>query len=310
LATLIAELSLAWSHPASAGPITLAYEAPWECPDREFFWRQLRARSLRVTQIPGEPGALAVTVKITNLGGRYAGHVMLQDNEGSNVERDFGSSVCLDVSNALALAAAIALDASLVAPKPLVFVAQKPNQPPQLGVGLVGGIHGAVAPGTRFTPGFAVSWRPHHEGYASEYRLEALAAWSGRIGFSDSSASARLLWLAARAAACPYQLRLATTALGPCVAAEIGALRGSGADTNNARAQTGWWFAPGALLNWSMVAGPIWVHANAGPVFPVVRDHFVIAVASADGATQRPREAFRAPAVGLVADVSVAWAFE
>jgi hypothetical protein len=289
--------------------MTLAYQAPWECPDREYFWRQLRARSWRLAQIPNEPGALAVAATIANRGGRYSGHVVLRDHEGSEVQRDFGSPTCLDVTNALALAAAIAVDASLVAPKPLVPVPQKPKQPKAVSVGVVGGIHGAVAPDVRFAPGVSVAWRPYHERYASEYRLEGLAAWSQRITFNESSASASLLWVAARANACPYQLRQATTALGPCAIVELGALRGSGANTTNAQSQTGWWFAPGALLNWSMAAAPLWIHAAAGAVFPAVRQHFVIAVTSAEGERLSPREAFRAPAVGLVADIGVAWAF-
>lgn len=73
-----------WASSAAASDARplLSYVAPWECPNRDHFWRQLRARSTRLTRMkPDEPG-VSVEARITGVDSRYVGRVRVEDSEG------------------------------------------------------------------------------------------------------------------------------------------------------------------------------------------------------------------------------------
>ena len=124
----------------------LRYDAPWECPNREQFWRQFWARSTRLAGTkPGEVG-ITVDARISGVDSRYVGHLRLVDSAGAEVEREVTGPNCVDVSAALALITAVTLDAFPTLKQGVLPVPARQNKMPRrVAVGAVAGIHKAVA---------------------------------------------------------------------------------------------------------------------------------------------------------------------
>src|SRR5664280_215643 len=289
---------------AHSGQITLAYDAPWECPNREQFWRQLWARSTRLSQLNLSERGLAVDARITGTDSRYIGNLRLVDSAGAVVEREVAGPNCVDVSAALALITAVTLDVSLAKPQTdLPVPARQKKSPKRIAIGPVAGIHTAVAPGVVPTLGLSATFHDRARFGSPELRIEGLFALSPRRPVTDGNlgiGDARFLWMASRVTACPFQVEMASITIGPCALVEIGALRGEGTTAGVARSDTGWWFAPGALLNWSVQTEPVWLRLAAGAVRPFVRDSFLF--------FPNP-EVFQPPRVGMTAEFELDWAF-
>jgi len=291
---------------AREGGLALTYEAPAECPNRDSFWGQLWARSTRLQWT--KPGDLAMTLGARISGGtlQYVGQLLLVDSTGAVVQREVAGPTCLDVSTALALITAVTLDALPTQfPTALSVPAIQKKTPRPLALGALVGFHTAVAPVAVPTVGLSGTFHDRQRFGSPELRLEALVSLDRdhRV-YSDAGVSighARFLWMSSRTTACPLQVNLASTTLGPCVVVELGRLRGSGSDlTGNPRSKTGWWFAPGALLNWSLQTDPVWFRLAGGAVFPVVQDKFRF---------QQNPVAFQAHSLAGITEFEVAWAF-
>jgi hypothetical protein len=81
---------------------------------------------------------------------------------------------------------------------------------------------------------------------------------------------------------------------------ELGALTGEGRTHDGIHAKTGLWLAPGALVNLSVKADPVWLRLAFGAVFPVIWNKFQF----------KPNPvAFQADSIALSAEFEVAWAF-
>ncbi len=109
LGALIAAVSAA-GRPAEAQTprtVRLEYDAPAGCPDARSFEAQIRARSAKVAV--GADAPVAVRVRIVARGGRFEGEVSLPDARGHESRREVDGA-CADVTAALALIAALALD--------------------------------------------------------------------------------------------------------------------------------------------------------------------------------------------------------
>lgn len=298
-------VALAGNAAANEPTITLFYEAPWECPARAQFWWQLQARSTRLNPMkPGEFG-IAIEARITGAGSRYFGHLRLAESGNAVVEREVTGPNCVDVSAALALITAVTLDASPARMQPDLSVTARPKKSrKRFALGAVGGIHKAVAPGVIPTIGLSVTYHDRAQFGSPELRLEGLYAWSPWQSVSGGGSAvpkARFLWMASRVTACPLQAQAASVTVGPCVLIELGALQGEGNTTSSGtQSKTGFWAAPGALLNWSMQAEPVWLRLAAGAIRPTVRDTFQFSPEPV---------VFRAPSLGLIAEFELAWAF-
>jgi hypothetical protein len=94
-------------HAASDSPATLSFEAPCECPNRDYFWHQLWSRSVALSHAGHAVPQLALDVRIEQFGTSYSGVVRLRDAAGAAVERRVSGPVCVDVTMAQALATAI-----------------------------------------------------------------------------------------------------------------------------------------------------------------------------------------------------------
>ena len=285
--------------------LLLGYQAPPECPNRDYFWAQLWARSTRLQW--GSPDHLAITVNARISGGdsRYFGQLRLVDPVGAVVERDVAGPTCWEVSAALALITAVSLDAL---PTPWLPTNPVPprqkKEPKRVTIGPTLGIHKAVAPQVVPTLGLSATYRYPHRLGSPELRFEALVSLDKERPVFDGTmrvGSARFLWMSTRWTACALQVNLASATLGPCALFELGRLRGSGkTQTGGASSATGWWLAPGAVLNWSLQADPLWVRFAGGAVRPLVRDTFKF---------NPDPEALRPPSLGLIAEFELAWGF-
>ena len=306
------------SHAAPVSPVTLGFEAPWECPNRDFFWHELWSRSVALAQAKvcpqcgGSPEArfagsrhvpeVAVEIRIRQFGAGYAGLVQLRDAAGAVIERRVSGQLCADVTTALALATAVALDTSLE-PEPLEgSVPQRPVKPSDAySLGAAFGIHTAAQPMVLPTVGLAASWRAPSAPVAPELRIEALVSVSGRAHDATGLAEARFVWMASRSSVCAFGAALASMQFGPCALVELGALRGTGLTGPSAQSKTGLWLAPGALLFWALRHGNARLSVQSGLVFPLVRDRFVFTPNS---------EIFHPPSLGLIAELGLAWTFD
>lgn len=291
--------------PAAAANETfrLTYDAPWECPARDYFGRQLGARLRRLSLKDPGNSAMSLDVRISNVGSAYSGHIRLVDIEGALVERDVDGSTCVDVVAALALISAIALDTSHNHSRANVGETFKP-QASHLAIGVLGGIHTAISDGVAPTLGLSATVRRRNRFGEHELRLSTLVGFNGRMQASDAlgqpAGGARFLWLAARISGCPFQTRRLPVSLGGCAILEVGALRGTGLDTVGAQSRQGPWLAPGVLFNASIQTSPLTLRLAAGGVRPLIRDRFLFSPETT---------IFRPPSLGLVAELEVSWEF-
>lgn len=280
----------------------LTFEAPWECPNRDHFWRQLRTRSTRLSEASPPIPTVRIDVRISGPFSNYHGHLTLVGPENSVVERDVSGPNCVDVTAAIALMTAVAIDGLRVTSPTRGSATQQQEDDARWGLGPVAGIHSSLAPAVVPMLGLSLA---HHDwgGVGSpEYRLAGMFAWSGWRGVFDDNTrvgDARYFWLATRAVACPYQFRVTSVTFGPCAQVELGAIIGEGKTSQGVDSKTGLWLAPGALLNGSVNVAQVWVTVAGGAVFPFVQNAFRF----------RPKpEAFRTDTIALSAELGLAWA--
>ncbi len=293
---------LASTSRASGSPVVLTFDAPWECPNQEHFWRQLRARSARLSEPNPNLPEVRLDVRISGSYSNYHGHLTLIGPQNSVVERDVSGPNCVDVTAAVALMSAVTVDGLRVTSQAngSATPIQKEDEP-RWGLGPVVGVHSNVAPAVAPMLGVALAHNDWRAVGSPAYRVAATFAWSGWRGVSDAGTlvgDARFYWFATRAVACPYQFRVASTAFGPCAQLELGAHVGEGRTVKGVESRTGLWLAPGALVNLSVNLAPIWLTVSGGAVFPLIHNTFQF--------TPKP-EAFRTDAAGLSAELGLAW---
>lgn len=248
-------------------PVVIAYDPPEGCPDREALLREIGARTAHLR--PAAPGQLArrYRVVITARGkDGWEGRLELVDEEGRGVERTVAAATCDEAMSALALVAALAIEARLGerAEAPSASAARPPGPaaplaPPGAGapppeatgaraarptasaqppagalapgarLGVVGiGATGA-APDPAFGPGLAVELRGD-EG-AALGRLIPFALFGPR--HEVSGGAARFSLYAARGEACLGGATLGSRLRArPCAFVEGGALEARGLRTS------------------------------------------------------------------------------
>lgn len=153
-------------------------------------------------------------------------------------------------------------------------------------------------------PTFGLSATFHDRAWlgSPEFRIEGLFARrpAQLVTGGNGPLYARLVWVASRLTACPLQLQLTSITVGPCAMLELGALHGVGRSSTGTGSNTGWWVAPGVLLNWSVQTEPVWLRLAAGAVRPLVRDSFQFSPTP---------EVFRPPSFAGTAEFELGWAF-
>lgn len=340
LITMTATLGWAPSVAAAASLPRLSYAGDARCPSRDDFAQQLLSRSQTIEALT--QSQIRVTVVATEDG--YLGRLDLVDPQGNRAEREFSGPTCSEITQAIALVAAVIIDGSTSAdtadtgtnPAPPAIPATtkrdspslesvtnsadsqrtgvtpgKPNSPVAartrplnpFSLGAIAGLHTAIAPEATPTFGLSIGYRPNGIWGSPKLRLGAVVAKSRAttVTFDPTSiGEAEFLWLATRALACPITLAGKAMQWGACSLLEIGVFRGSGSSAKGQESSTGWWFAPGVGLDWSVQFDRIALSLTGGVVRPLVREHFKF---------QPNWEVFRAPNLGLLAEVGVAWTF-
>src|SRR5947209_8250423 len=92
-----------------ARPVRVDYDAPASCPDRARFVARVRARTPRVTIADDASTTLRARITLRDRG--FAGEIALVEG-GHETQRRVAGESCAEVVEALALIAAVAVDAT------------------------------------------------------------------------------------------------------------------------------------------------------------------------------------------------------
>jgi hypothetical protein len=322
----LASGALAFTVPAAAEPTTgtdsvtprqvaLRYSDPAGCPGQAQFIDAVNARVRRAIEWDPTATAIQMAVTIESSAERATGKLEVVERGTEPTRREFTASTCEEVSSALALVAALALDPNArteplprapaaserefpAAPTPAAPEATREETPPPASpaapapstpparprdpshylawLGPSASVAGGYAPEPLISLGLALGARRVRPGLSPGLQLTALWGKTGTTG--PSAASGVFAWAVGRLEACPLQLRLsARVTLEPCVAAEAGRLSARGADQQIDEPVTAerWWFAPGATLAAHVSLGNFFLRFGALGLIPVTRDEFV-----------------------------------
>ncbi len=224
--------------PAATDGIHLEFHAPAGCPDEGAFLAELRARTHPPASGRHIVGDLAVRVSLT--GGGAAATLEIRTGGKTVGSRTLAGRTCKDVVAAVALAAAldleaIAEDAAELAPPPVAPPPPQPPPPPpppppprarwswRLALGAQASVTSGVVPGALFgVPLFAeLGTRPRGP-LSPSFRVWALPSLPRS---ADELASLRFTWLVGGLDVCPVRLGWPVFGIRPCARAAAGILR-------------------------------------------------------------------------------------
>jgi hypothetical protein len=286
-------LTLAAAAPGGAAEaIHLTYDAPPECPSREAFEQQIRLRCDGLRAAEPQERARSFVVAVVQQGALFEGTLTVRDLDAQETSRSFSSARCDEVTSALALVAAAAIELRAgrtpVEPRPKVeppkelppeVAVPAPPLAPRRGWLLGVGAHLGVTGGASSRPLF---------GGAAFVELENArdSVWSPlvRVGVKFvpgqdvpvGEAAARFSLVSAAAEVCPLEaLAASRVSLRPCVRLEAGALTASGLYLPDPKTATRPWLAPAVVgrvrvRTW----GSLSLELEAAAAFPLVRDRF------------------------------------
>jgi hypothetical protein len=252
-----AQLAAVTTTPATPAALNIWYRSSEGCPDGPVFVTRLAELGRRATLARvGDRVDFVVTVAAAASGS--SGRLERQTTRGTVAIRELEAQRCEEVTEALALSLEIALepdapastaargsgalDASEAAAVPALDAGAATAVPRRerrvLELGAQGSLARGIAPG--WAPGLAVF---------AELRAPQPWALTGRLSLGAAFASDRVvaidvdvLWLAARAEGCLFELRAGALSLQPCLGAELGRLRGASSGSA-ARNDAGVWGA-------------------------------------------------------------------
>jgi len=303
---------LLWPSAATAVervPFYLEYVAPANCADEETWLRELARRSSRVVKARDGQAAPSLRVALTELDASVEAELTVTDLDGHATKRMLSASSCAEAVQGSAWVSALWLDPSASeqpAAEPSAFeeppqragesgsaVVVRPaesavwNPPPRspapsallplrVGASMQGGVFFTGLPGSPL--GFAGflelrAWRRSF--VAPLLRLGYVSAGSGVD--SSERGDAHVALATFRALGCVLEWpREAWVSLRPCAVWELGQLSGSGEQTTAGTKATATWHSLGALGRATFEVFPlVSVDAEAGLIFPLVRDRFV-----------------------------------
>jgi hypothetical protein len=93
-----------------AEPMSIAYEAPAGCPDAGTFSRELAARRTHLRSARLGERARTLHVAVTKRGLGFAGRLWIEERAISSSPREVTGTACADVTSALSLIAAVAVE--------------------------------------------------------------------------------------------------------------------------------------------------------------------------------------------------------
>lgn len=280
-------LALALSGRAVAAPppsetVSLRYDAPPSCPDRDAFVSRVDARGGALRLSDERAGARRIfVVRIEERDGRFSGDVAVH-SDGRETHRGIETEACEELVDALALITVLAVDPG----EPEIGAAVAARTRGQLdretpaaetgrrrGFAMSVGVAGAIGIAPRGLPALPVVAELDDRRLG---RVQLVAQW-GRRTADLADGVATFDWLLIQLDGCPAAaiVELRSLSLGVCAGIQLGALRGRGDRIEGSRAETRPWVAPvlGGHLRRRLTTR--WfAELDAGFAFPLVRDHF------------------------------------
>jgi hypothetical protein len=285
--------------------VRFVYDAPATCPDEVSFVQEVTANGEELRRAAGMAEARTFSV-VLRTSPTPSGRLVVRDAAGTETERAAVGATCEQVAKSLALFVALALEPREPLPSapPIDVPIDEPTRASsqsaaprlprwRLGVSLQGALEGGAM--STAMPGLAAYVEVAREAstpFAPSLRLgfqhatypdnTTVGGVDGVSGFPVATVSTTFTRDVGRLDACP--VRWASTpawsasvlSAQPCARLDAGVLRAEGSSAS-ARSAHFPWVAPGALLRlrWSE---PRWfVDAEAGAVFPLVRERFTYA---------------------------------
>jgi hypothetical protein len=267
--------------------LTLRYDVAGPCPARAAFLHELAARSVRPPR-----GQLAIRVRSRPNG--IVGTLEWRDVGEGATQRSVVGRTCAEVTRALALVAALAMDAPVRDAAQLGEPAQAADPeapgtielarsaPPAAAPGrtwsISGGtgisILGGVMPDAALTVPIFVEGSSRVLGLEPSLRLALQLAPSQAV--SDRIGVAAFSFTAMRLDLCPVRWRTAGFSIGACARTDIGVIEAAGQRVPGARGESRPFFALGTLARArKQLPGAFFVELDGALLFPLIRDRFL-----------------------------------
>jgi hypothetical protein len=316
--------------------VRIDYAAPAACPTAAAFLRSIKDRTTRFRQATATEKARSFRVRVSGLSFSFAGRLEIVGPDDSIAVRNVDSPVCSEVSNALALMTALAIDPNaLISPsKPADAAPTEPartaeaeqkqqSSPSTVTTSSRNVPDVSAGPPWRWSAGvqghttFAVT---PNLGYGGDLFVDVEAPDSSALGpaarmglFLNQSVvdlptgpSARFRWMAAALEGCPARLKASALRLAvhPCLAVRLGVLSGEGQSMTQPKQATSLWSDVGPLLRLRVqVADRVNIEAQGALMLPLYRPTFTILDNGVD------TSAFSVPAVGGSVGIGVSYGF-
>lgn len=302
-------LLLAWAltAPAARGDdvqVRLEYDAPASCPSAADFQREVEARLTRGRITAGGSLARTYRVKITLSDAGARGTLDFTDADGTRASRDVSGATCAEAATAMALIAALAIDARVAeeesrpevrppappaAPQPSVEpprpapppAVRAPEAPPVRSGQSVLGVGASVGVEHSYAPDVAASVAAVGELLHGEHALRLALVYSSTGPVEVDAGTVELSLYALRAQGCP--LRLApgrSLALVPCAGLEGGLVRARGRRSErivHPNSVSRGWLSGSVALRVELAPDPALSFGVEGALgFPLTRHEFVL----------------------------------
>lgn len=333
---LVSLLALAGVAVADPEAVRIEYTAPAACPNAAAFLRSIKERTSRFRQATATEKARSFRVRVSGLVSSFAGRLEIVGPGDGTAVRNVDSPNCSEVSNALALMTALAIDPNALAstskpadappsdaaPKLAAEVEQTQPSTVTASPGIVSDASVERAPwrwsaGVQGHTTFAVA---PSLGYGADLFVDAEAPDSSALGpavriglFLNQSVvelptgpAARFRWIAPALEGCPIRLKAQALrlAIRPCVAFRMGVLHGEGQSMTQPKQATSLWSDVGPLLRLRLqVAARVNVEAQGALMLPLYRPTFTILDNGAD------TRAFSVPAIGGSVGIGMSYGF-
>jgi hypothetical protein len=285
IAVLVVAGAAGTAAPAVAEPeaIGLQYSVAAGCPDQAVFVAAIQARASAVVAIDGAR-LFMVAIPAAADGAPVTGTLTIFA-DGAETTRELTGATCAETVDALALAAALAIEdqaaaAPPVVPPPVVPVDVDPpsvvtraatTRSWHVSAGAGAARFGGITPGGVFAVAVNASL-----GRDRGPRFRIGVARSERDDIATATGSADLRATLVRLDACPIALVRGRFDAAPCAGVELGALTAHGADVTMATGDTRPWVAPDAALRLRARSGRFAIELEGAVAFPLIRDRFVI----------------------------------
>jgi hypothetical protein len=280
---------------AETEAIRIEYSAVSGCPSPDEFRAKVFERATRARLASEADAARTFVVSIERRRDGVSGSLVVREASGDTVAREVSGAECSEVATALALATSLAIDpraspAAEAEPsppeskpetKPEVPAEPPPEAPAAEGHGwwsaaLGPGLTTGISPNLAFGATGQLAWHDAEPlAWAAALGLEL--TWLEAPSYSVSTASSSFRFVLARPFLCSLELRpSAAFSAGPCLAAELGAVTGTGADLPMATTETRAWAAAELMLRFRLQPSAAWfAELDGALLFPFTRYGFV-----------------------------------